>query len=83
MALSIPNLAEGGAVVKGVGKAAVEMTLGKTKLELRKRCIKEPEPLVSEETIKKKKRKKKMFLKTICLSQERQKVNNRRNKKVN
>ena len=58
MALSIPNLAEGGAVVKGVGKAAVEMTLGKTKLELRKRCIKEPEPLVSEETIKKKKKKK-------------------------
>ena len=59
MALSIPNLAEGGAVVKGVGKAAVEMTLGKTKLELRKRCIKEPEPLVCEETTKKKKKKEK------------------------
>lgn len=49
--------------MKGVGKTAVEMTLGKTKLELRKRCIKEPEPLVSEETIKKKKKKKKDVLK--------------------
>lgn len=39
MPFSVPNLAEGGAGAKGVRETGVEMTLSKTKLELRKRWI--------------------------------------------
>lgn len=49
---SVPNLAEGGAGAKGVRETGVEMTLSKTKLELRKRWIKETESLGCEETEK-------------------------------
>ena len=55
MALSVPSLAEGGFGARGVGRTGVEMTLSKTKLELRKRWIKEPKSLGCEETSKNKK----------------------------